>query len=63
MPCDVAEDLDLDVASALDVALEEHGAVAERRRGLATGAGDRVGERAGLVHDRACPGRRRRPTP
>ena len=34
----VGEDLDLDVAAALDVALVEHGAVSERRGGLAGGS-------------------------
>ena len=47
----VAEHLDLDVAAALDVALAEHGAVAERRRRLALGGGERVVELGGRAHD------------
>ena len=43
----VAEDLDLHVARLLDVTLEEHRAVAERGRGLALRAVDRVARSAG----------------
>ena len=63
-PCGVAEDLDLDVAGAGHVALEEHPVVAERR--LAPPGAPRRRPRsssAGVADDRACPCRRRRPRP
>ena len=47
----VADDLHLDVARALDVPLDDHGAVAERTLGLGRRLGERVGEPAGVVHD------------
>ena len=59
----VAEDLDLDVAAAFEVPLDEHGAVAERRPRLADARGDGVGQLVGRRARCACPGRRRRPPP
>jgi len=47
----VAEDLDLDVPRLLDIALQEHGVIAERPLGLAPGGFDRGHETLGLVHD------------
>ena len=51
----VGEHLDLDVAAALDVALGEHGAVAEGRPRLPLGGGERVGEIVGGAHDAHAP--------
>ena len=47
-PSVVTDDLDLDVPAVLDVRLDEHGAVAEGRRGLGAGRGrpHRAGRRA-----------------
>ena len=59
----VPEDLRLDVAGALEVALAEHRAVAERRLGLAPGCRERLVEAGGGADDRACRGRRLRPRP
>ena len=47
----VAQDLHLDVARALDVALVDEAAVAERRLGLARRGLDGRRELAGLAHD------------
>ena len=51
MPWCVAEDLHLDVARALDVALDEHGAVAERRGRLPLGAGTASSRSPGSVDE------------
>jgi hypothetical protein len=45
----VRHDLDLDVAGAFDVPLTKDGAVTERRRCLAPGRGDRLGERLAVA--------------
>ena len=47
----VAEDLDLDVTTALDERLDEHGAVTEGRLGLLAGLGDLTGERGEVPDD------------
>ena len=47
----VAEDLHLDVAGVDDVALQEHRAVAERRRRLPPGARDGLGQLPGVGDD------------
>ena len=47
----VGEHLDLDVPRPLEVALEEHGVVAERRRGLALRRVDRIVELRRRAHD------------
>ena len=47
----VGEDLHLDVAAVLDVLLDEHGVVAERRQRLALGGGDRLVEVLGPADD------------
>ena len=58
---DVAEQLDLDVARPLDVALDEDGAVAERGLGLAARRGARVVELVGAADDaHAAPAAARR---
>ena len=75
VPVGVADDLDLDVAPVGDVGLDEHGAVAERRRGFAGRGLDGAGE-AGRLGDHPhassaaagrppspVPGRRRRRAP
>jgi hypothetical protein len=59
----VAEDLDLDVARALQVFLDQHVLVAEGRLRLALAGGQRIGEVLALPRPRACPCRRRRPRP
>ena len=51
----VGQHLDLDVAGRGDVPLEEHGPVAERRRGLAPGAGQRLGQCPGSLDDAHAP--------
>jgi hypothetical protein len=51
VPADVAQDLHLDVAHALEVLLQEHDRAAERRHRLRAGLRDRVVELVGLVHD------------
>src|SRR5207247_451474 len=50
-PVPVGEELDLDVARPLDVALAEHRAVAECRLGLAAGRLERLLELLGATHD------------
>ena len=55
----VGEQLDLDVARPLEVALEEDRVVAERARRLALRGRDRFVELVRRAHDRACRGRRR----
>ena len=57
----IEQDLDLDVARAVDEALEDEPVVAEGGGRLAPGRGDRVGERLGARGPCACPCRRRRP--
>ena len=47
----VAEDLDLDVAAARQIALEKDPIVAEAAGGLAPGGGDGLGELRRLLHD------------
>ena len=59
----VGEHLDLDVAATLDVALDEHRAVAERRLRLPLGARDLIARARRRCARRACRDRRRRPTP
>ena len=57
----VEQDLDLDVARALEEPLEDEAIVAERGLGLAPGGGElgrQLGARCGPC---ACPCRRRRP--
>ena len=59
----VGEDLDLDVARALDQALDVQRAVAERRRRFAPRGLNRSAIASAGARRRACPCRRRRPTP
>ena len=59
----VGDDLDLDVAAVLDVLLDQHGVVAERRRGLALRGGDGLVELLRRRGRCACPCRRRRRRP
>ena len=59
VPCGVAQDLHLDVAGALDVALVEQAAVAEGRLGLARRGLDGGRELGRDRAPRACRGRRR----
>ena len=47
----VREDLDLDVARGVEVALDQHALVAEARLRLALRGGERGGEARGVVHD------------
>ena len=55
----IGEDLDFDVAAALDQPLEHQRAVAEGALGLATGAGERRGQFARASAPAACRDRRR----
>ena len=49
-PMGIEQDLDLDVASAFEEALEDEPVIAERAGSLTTGSGERVGESLGLAH-------------
>ena len=55
LPVRVGEHLDLDVAPVLDVALAEHGAVAERGGRLPLGVGPGLVELVGRPHDAHAP--------
>ena len=57
----IEQDLDLDVARALDQALEDQPVVAERGHGLAPGGGEGVAQSRPGRGPCACPCRRRRP--
>ena len=59
----VGEDLDLDVARPLEIALAEDRVVAERRACLAPRRGERVRRAPPAPARRACRGRRRPPPP
>ena len=59
----VAEHLHLDVARRLEVALEQHALVAERRQRLAPRPFERRRRSHPAARPRACPCRRRRPPP
>ena len=59
VPVGVAQDLDLDVPRVLDVALEQHRVVAERRQGLAPGRLDRRRRARRARAPPACRARRR----
>ena len=63
LPVAVGEHLHLDVARALEVALDEHAAVAERGRRLAPGGVERRAELRARRAPPACPSRRRRRAP
>ena len=51
VPHGIEEDLDLDVATALDEPLEDQAVVAERRRRLPAGAGEGIGQCRGIADD------------
>ncbi len=59
----VAEHLHLDVPRRVEVALEQHALVAERRLRFASCSFERGGEVIRTTRPRACPCRRRRPRP
>ena len=63
VPVRVGEELDLDVARALEVALAVERPVPERARGLALGRGERLVEVRRVAHDAHAPRRPRRPPP
>ena len=62
VPVGIEEDLDLDVAAALDQPLEDQPVVAERRRRLAPRRRERIGQGAPDRGRSASPCRRHRPT-
>ena len=59
----VAHDLDLDVPRVLQVLLDVHRAVAERRQRLVLGQAEELGELLGIGARSACPCRRHPPWP
>ena len=63
LPWASAMHLHLDVAAVLDVLLDQHGVVAERRARLALRGGDRLVVARPRRGRSACPCRRRRPRP